>query len=158
MRDRLIELLDACGRCDKHTEEKGCVGCEYEYFEDKCENYLRERMADDLLANGVIVPPCKVGGDVYLLGPEVPCYACKEISAKCQANCDDCYKNQKWAIKEATVCGTSMEDNIKRVYMEVKETELTEAYRYTAWFEDFGKTVFLSREDAEKALKERILI
>lgn len=60
MRERLIELIDACGKCDKHTEEKGCVGCEYEYFEDKCVNHLRGRMADDLLANDVVaVVRCK---------------------------------------------------------------------------------------------------
>ena len=48
MRDRLIELLN--------VDMSGCEG-----------GYAEE-MADFLLANGVIVPPCKVGDKVYYHG------------------------------------------------------------------------------------------
>lgn len=48
MRERLIELIqNAVGGCAKHWAEI---------------------IADQLLANGVIVPPCKVGDTVYYFG------------------------------------------------------------------------------------------
>ena len=47
MRERMIELIqDAVGGCARH---------------------LAEIIADHLLANGVIVPPCKVGDTVYYI-------------------------------------------------------------------------------------------
>ena len=59
-RDRLIELLEQadnkcantidCGECEQHGKGEKCIN-----------NHL----ADYLLANGVIVPPCKVGDIVY---------------------------------------------------------------------------------------------
>ena len=58
MRDRLIELLSktldrTCGvrscAANVETNDSGCLGC----------------LADELLANGVIVPPVKVGDVVY---------------------------------------------------------------------------------------------
>ncbi len=45
MRDRLVELI------------KDSV--------DGCANYWAQLIADNLIANGVIVPPCKVGDTVY---------------------------------------------------------------------------------------------
>ena len=63
MRDRLIELLERfdyyahCERCTKSI--KMC---------EKCKN---NRYADYLLANGVVVPPCKVGDKVYFNKAEI---------------------------------------------------------------------------------------
>ena len=59
-RERLIELLknDNCPSpmlCDKN--------CKY----SKLKRCYEERTADYLLANGVIVPPCKVGDDIYYI-------------------------------------------------------------------------------------------
>ena len=51
-RDRLIELLVATDECD--GENCTLIGKD-------CQACLTERIADHLLANGVIVPPCKVG-------------------------------------------------------------------------------------------------
>lgn len=55
-RERLIELLEKAIRYadEKYSDEKG--------FEDK---KFCGFIADYLLANGVIVPPCKVGDTVY---------------------------------------------------------------------------------------------
>ena len=79
-----------------------------------------EELADFLLANGVIVPPCKVGDEVYWL------YADDCGNDGCFGSCDSC-SDAYWKIKP-TAFKMSMYDEI-------------------------GKTVFLSREDAEKALK-----
>ena len=49
MRDRLIELLE---------EAEGQVNNDYPSLES---------MADYLIANGVIIPPCKVGETLYLI-------------------------------------------------------------------------------------------
>ena len=48
-RDRLVELLDDC----RYMEGYGMD--------------LVEKQADHLIANGVIVPPCKVGETLYLI-------------------------------------------------------------------------------------------
>ena len=50
MRDRLIELIEYV---QTRADDTRCLG---------------EVIADNLLANGVIVPPCKVGDTVYYLG------------------------------------------------------------------------------------------
>ena len=59
MREKLINLLNSGGRCDKYGEN-GCDGCEYKYADEKCEEHLTTLMADDLIKNGVaIVVRCK---------------------------------------------------------------------------------------------------
>ena len=59
-RDRLIELLnEAEDICDGTFD---CDECEYNPSDNNCRCELT---ADHLLANGVIVPPCKVGQTIY---------------------------------------------------------------------------------------------
>lgn len=65
MRDTLIELLikgnnQPCGN-GYPWEDNYCTGCEYENKKD-CRVL---QLADYLLENGVIVPPCKIGDKVY---------------------------------------------------------------------------------------------
>ena len=113
MRERLIELIKNADN-DKNLwwydlydlthEGSGCAG----YF------------ADYLLANGVIVLPCKVGDDIYRVGKG-------EI--------------WEWQIAMAYIHPD------ETVYVDDSENEFTE--------KDIGKTVFLTKEEAEKALKER---
>lgn len=60
MRDRLIELInqDNCPSpyiCDER--------CKY----SRLEQCIGDRLADHLIANGVILPPCKVGETLYLV-------------------------------------------------------------------------------------------
>lgn len=88
---------------------------------------------DYLLANGVVVPPCKVGDKVYYVSDS-------PINLSVQAN----------TIYEAhisrmvtTEYGTTLVIQIHNSY---GCTEIPD-------INDFGKTVFLSREEAEKALK-----
>ena len=63
-RDRLIELIRQ-GKdmtpCEKDNDYR-CEGI-------KCADCESKSIADYLLANGVIVPPCKVGQMVYLFYP-----------------------------------------------------------------------------------------
>ena len=62
MRDRLIELVS---KAREKCNLTNCCDCEYRDAEPltNCYSYL---IADHLLANGVIVPPCKVGDTVWI--------------------------------------------------------------------------------------------
>ena len=87
-----------------------------------------ERTADYLLENGVIVPPVKVETTVYYT---------------------DSYRH---LIKPLEIIGFEV-DYTKRICK-----YYCRGGDYTpAWFKpaEIGKTVFLTREEAEKALKER---
>lgn len=72
-RERLIKVLSKYSsesRCERHGNPFGddyCKGCKYE-SEKSCEDSNR---ADYLLENGVIVPPCKLGDDVYFYKAEL---------------------------------------------------------------------------------------
>lgn len=106
---------------------------------------IKERVADYLIANGVIVPPVKVGDTVYIKGEALEIsfmQMSKEETLYCiQLDCGerDCY-----------VC-PFYEDEVS---WEGEHDCRTYGYiEFTA--SDIGKTVFLTREEAEKALKER---
>ena len=89
--------------------------------------------ADHLLKNGVIVPPCKVGDKVYYFSENPLCLSV-----------------QPYRIYEADVVrivtvglGTSLVIQIRNEY------GCTEIPDVNEW----GKTVFFTREEAEQALK-----
>ena len=87
-----------------------------------------ETIADYLLENGVIAPPVQVGATVY---------------------CTDSYRH---LIKPLEIIGFEV-DYTKRICK-----YYCSGGDYTpAWFKpaEMGKTVFLTREEAEKALEER---
>ena len=91
-----------------------------------------EECADHLLACGVIVPPVpiKIGQKVYTM--------------------------PRSAIREWTVCGIWNSADEKSSYALAyyeKNGHHMESRAFN--FSDFGKTVFLTREEAEKALAER---
>lgn len=146
MRDRLVELLkqDPCPStmwCDPN--------CQYAHLQ----NCFAERYADHLLENGVIVPPCKVGDRVYVITTKRPCHACVLCTDFCHQTCSFDDKN-KLVTKIARVCGITT-DGKHKVHLEIDKSKICSAYECTYWFQDFGKTVFLTKEEAEKALKER---
>jgi hypothetical protein len=99
-----------------------------------CARNWAEVIADHLLANGVIVPPCKVGDMIFGV---VPKYNIKEGRVK--------YEVDKIEIKDLAYMSC---DRIWEVLFIV----IDEKYEQ---FGTFGKTVFLTREEAEKALAER---
>lgn len=92
-----------------------------------------ESLADHLLEKSVIVPPCKVGDNAYYVY-------------------DACFEDatEGMVISEGAVVSMSLQSDGLWIYC-----------RYhgglTYWHkaEDIGKTVFLTREEAEKALAER---
>lgn len=85
--------------------------------------------ADHLLANGVIAMPCKVGDTVYVLFGE-PSHTIKELRVR-------------------TIVFGETHDSIG----------FTNKSLFTIWdkrwYDYFGKTVFLTREEAEQAIKEQ---
>lgn len=111
MRERLIELLK--------SKPYG-----YSSYED---------FADYLLAEGVIVLPCKVGDNLFILNV-------REHKILTFTVVDFLVRKDK-----VIVCG---DDGIIHGYYGKYYCELCE-------ISDFGKTVFLTKEEAEKALAER---
>ncbi len=115
-RDRLIELMLNAPQilCLKGGQ---ATGKQYQTFQN---------IADHLLANGVIVPPCNAGETVYCLiqGFENPLKATV---------------NRITVQKDAVIISCSVLGYFGQSYMAT----------------DFGKTVFLTKEEAEKVLNER---
>lgn len=99
---------------------------------DVCAKDCADVIADRLLAEGVIVPPCKVGDVVWVLNRSRGAI----------------YGNKVVCIK---VRGESPNKNTIRVEHHNKMAEAS--YRKYTWSQ-FGKQVFLSKEEAEKTLAE----
>ncbi len=110
-RDRLIELMQ------KQFAELYKNG-------DWNFNEMIVGVADYLLANGVIVPPCKVGDTVYRF--ETALYT-KRISIK------------ETEVERIAICSDKVQIFCK-------------GYAHSPAI--FGKTVFLTKEEAEAKLKE----
>ena len=132
MRNRLIELMMVMNTtpeltCPRYNIDETCKGCQYEK-DDNCDFDTRE--ADYLIANGVIVPPCKVGDKVYVvdctrLGNMIFECTIEEISHYTYGT----YYYLNWGLHIP---------------------------RFKACQEkSFGKTVFLTREEAEQALQRK---
>ena len=113
-RDRLIELVNQV-RGD----------------EIALADYEADVLADHLLANGVIVPPCKVGDWVWYVRDG------KINKAKIEES-----------IYSASKHGYFSEDWRFHAYNFSKKEEIT------FWLDDIGKTVFLTKEEAEAELKK----
>lgn len=122
-RERLIKLIE---QCSCHYSPP-CTGecCECHNVEMYDRNI--EHIADHLLANGVIVPPCKVGDTVYHV-----------------------YKGN-------TIVNALVEDWKKEAFGDwlFRACFSVNGSFVTLLFGDnnIGKTVFLTREEAEKALE-----
>ena len=133
-RERLIELLMQGDIAASKQGVFNCCMCKRE----------AEILADHLLENGVTVLPAKVGDTVYIKNEPYDILAMyieeNEISYianyDCEErNCLECPYAKEVLFGEVTMC------------------EKSEYSEFTA--SDIGKTVFLTLEEAEKALKER---
>ena len=113
MRDRLIELL-------KET---------FEYTRGVCIDFdeAAEINADHLLANGVIVPPCKVGDTVWF-----------ELHGQ---------------IEAAVVYHCTYESTHRGLYLSGAYAKDTRGIELSFNQNSLGKGVFLTREEAEQELK-----
>lgn len=127
MRDRLIELLKQIDF--KYGEV--CVTCAEDGY--KCPPSLEEFFADYLLENGVVVPPVKLGQSLFVL-EDIGIQTLPEIVPLTVYNL--AFTVFEEGIKSHIVCIT----NLRKV-RHIK-------------CEDLGKTAFLTREQAEKALAE----
>lgn len=124
-RDRLIELLnEAEDICDRTLD---CDECKY-HQSAMCEDELK---IDYLLANGVIVPPCKVGDVVYFL-------------------LEDDFPVHRWFLSEEKITEICSKGFFTSAFYPAKE----DFGNYTG-YELLGKEAFLTKEEAEQALKDR---
>ena len=120
MRDRLIEVL-------------GRFPVWHSTLKERWMPEAVEKLADYLLANGVIVPPCKVGDVVYYVN-EYP------FNVSVQAN--TIYEAKVVRITTSSL-GTTI---VIQIHNDYGCTEIPDV-------NDWGKTVFPTREEAEQALK-----
>ncbi len=97
-----------------------------------CAKYWAEVIADKLIAEGVLVPPCKVGGTVYRMNIFNTAY--------------------REAIVEA-IYYTEDKKYYPKPHILVRHPDTKGRIRID--FREIGKTVFLTREKAEKALERR---
>ena len=136
-REKLIEILsryfqigDSYAYNLTRDKEAFAVGTmdldDFEEFDDFTVSYI----ADHLLENGVIVPPVKVGQTVYYIRGGY-------------------YRKVNLEVCPITVTEISK----KEVKGKLQWAFIANGTRYV--FGSIGKTVFLSREEAEKALSER---
>ncbi len=128
MRERLIELI-------LNAPRKGVV-----YGDIKLDKPVQtaQSIADHLLANGVIVPPCKVGDTVY-----VPWRWNGE---------------QGIGVVEVEEIKIYNSQNHIMFFIDMQSDDEDYNQSYGGWKIDksIGKTVFLTKEEAEQALKERV--
>ena len=96
-----------------------------------------EDIADHLIAHGVVVLPCKIGDKVYVNY----IYGRNKIITDSQMVC---------SIKQTV--GVNDESYWKVCVEQVIEKGYIVYHEYTE--DDFGKTVFLTREEAEASLRK----
>lgn len=125
MKDRLIEQLDTF--------------CQKELGTHLIKDIL-DKFADHLLANGVIVPPCNVGDKVYVIEQ---CSCSHKYGERCSAN--RIRKNTKW-LEIVKLPPTHHYTRCLKLFARPFRIE---------YLNRIGKTVFLTREEAEKALKRK---
>ncbi len=146
MRDRLVELLRkvdenptiTCPRCNADVGLDACNGCQYDKEDGSCD--YTSRAADYLLANGVIVPPCKVGDIVYATK------GCFYLPHATQIKEDSIITCEIIAVKETK----------KGKFLLLKPL-IEEAFNMRSsngWFpfSSIGKTIFLTKEAAKQAI------
>lgn len=103
---------------------------------------IAERLIDD---GDVIVPPCKVGDTVYVL--DIYPDGCK---------CADCEYYYPGGMGDHPECEKSEDGRRYHGCVEIREEKALRT-SVLVWLQlnDFGETVFLTREEAEAALAER---
>lgn len=112
MRDKLIEILD----------RKIDYAIDIDAPEDEFGNVETDELADYLLENGVVVPPCKVGDAVWVI--------------------------RKFGGNKRIDCG-----NVSEIVITDKpQIKVKRVGKGTIANGEFGKTVFLTAEEAEQTL------
>lgn len=103
-----------------------------EYSKTNKAEFRKDFICDYFIANGVVAPPCKVGDTVYYINtrPHIALHT--------------------GVIYEAVVVRIVVTNNYVTLVIQIRNdygcTEIPDV-------DDFGKTVFLTREEAEAALR-----
>lgn len=127
LRDKLITLLSKY--YNTYAEENFvCYFTEYE----------AEDIADYILADGWIKPPCQIGTKVY----KIACTNCNAFCGVTGLDCDDCpYENKN--VIEGTVIAIKLTNNVR---LKVK---------FPCYVDYFGEDeLYFTKEEAERKLKE----
>lgn len=135
MRDRLIELL--MSKSCKHNKCPDDVQC------DDCEHLAvfdgdAEKIADAILADGWMRPPCKVGQTIYYHFQ----FRNKSILPF----------TRKAKVKKIYCSNSKMKFVVDVELIDAKEKGIMKSF----CFDDFGKTVFLTEKEAEQALRKDV--
>ena len=146
MRDRLIELIKRCTCHYGPPCDGDCGQCHnVEAYDDSI-----EYIADLLLENGVIVPPCKVGDTVYSIKKTYS--LCRLGTYWDDIRCDgcevDCDSHVTYEVQEEKVLAVSWDGQFYSVRTN---------HSYGGCYKGIGMShysVFLTREQAEKAIAE----
>lgn len=133
-REKLFEILGDNAQCNGVLGIESCDTCPHKYEE----NCYTAAIVEHLIANGVTVIPCKVGDTVYT-----------NIAMR------GWYYRDKYRPYSATVVfiGLNNSEEMGGGLINVLYGKNGNMMRFR--FSDVGKTVFLSRDEAEKALAER---
>lgn len=142
-RERLIELIETGTRLayDRSLEDVKRIVKENHHFNSATDRTvsISEMVADYLLSNGVIVPPVSLGDKIYeIISP----------------------KDRESYFITATVCAVHIADGSRNSCQRKRESYIIAECQGTKYvhkypISKFSKTVFLTQEEAEKALKER---
>ena len=140
-KERFVKLLKET-RCDKK-----CDGFANEEFCNGCVAYERcIKAADYLLASGVIVPPCWVG-DVVYIDPKTWGRAFLWVNYP-----HDFIKRKFYIVADVVAIIKTRKQTFVKLGTYNQTTFSREYKRYP--ISAIGKTVFLTREEAEARLKE----
>ena len=120
MRERLIKKINTI------EFDYGEILAEYAELEYRIPPDYAEYVTDRLLAEGIIVLPCKVGQTVYVVSR---------------------YYGGLWQIHECRVDSLTIYE--KHIFMSLVDRE----YNFGMEVSEIGKTVFFTKKEAERALK-----
>lgn len=127
-RERLIRIIEN----SKIMERCGC------HYND-VERYINE-LSDHLLDNGVIVPPCNVGDTVYI---DNRCILPEYINGY-----------DRFSTCEVISIIKTRKQKLVKI-APINAQAKCSRYNLRVPISAFGKTIFLTRKEAEKALEEQ---
>lgn len=128
-------------------KEKEYNGYAYVISDNNCPDFKNSSLLIEL--------PCKIGDTVYVIDNKQHCYACTFYTDSCYIKCPFPDRLEK-VVKKAIVKGISISQNtVIQILAKIPETNDTLSYQLHYLSTDFNKTIFLSEEEAEQALKER---
>ena len=126
-KEKLVELIeDSINKWDFYLYHFDDERLYNDASEEKKKSF-EEFISDYLLENGVIVPPCKLGDTVWML---ITCSSTKTIYQE----------------------GKRKQEHHQHTY--IRSVEMTKLNFFRV-IKDIGDTVFLTKEEAEKALAEK---